>query len=219
VLPTVTTGAAYHAEQDWGMDALNVKDTCGLGGATLYVNGKAYPVYSPNGQGPIKWSKRLVSETPDNITVELLAENVGPKDKPYTVRFTCQALAGRPDSPIQIKVEGGAPSDTLELGVGIRTLPQENVALEKETGILANWGIQDPAIGWVGLGVMYPKDRFLRSLDTSGEHQVIMSLNPNNTIGYHIQATWLKGRRFNRCPGFSNWLADLRATAEKSVNK
>ena len=38
-------------EQDWGMDALFVRDTAGCGGVTLYVNGKAFPVRSPQGVG------------------------------------------------------------------------------------------------------------------------------------------------------------------------
>lgn len=219
VLPTLTGATPYHAEQDWGMDALHVDNTAGLGGVTLYVNGQAYPVYSPNGKGPIVWSKHRVSETAEQAEAELRAEKVGPEKAPYTVCFRCRALAGRRDSPIEVTVTGGAPGDTIELGIGLRILRQESVALDKDAGILANWGIQEPAIGWVGLGVVYPAGRFLRSVDLPSEHQVVLSCQNGQGLTYHIQATWQKGRRFSRCPVLSNWVGDLKVTAQLAALK
>lgn len=213
IYPGIQSGANYHAEQDWGMDALNVKNTCGLGGVTLYIDGKPYPVFSPEGKGPILWSKRLLEESKDNVTVEITAEKVGPESAPCTVRFQCSALAGRKDSPIQVTVEGGNPQGSLEVGIGTRTLSQELFARDDTSGIMASWGIQDPAIGWVGLGVVYPKSLAVRTEDLPEEHQVVLKAAYGKPLTYHIQGTWLKGRRFDRCPTLSNWLSDLNDTA------
>ncbi|MFO7976584.1 MAG: DUF4861 family protein, partial [Candidatus Hydrogenedentota bacterium] len=49
VLPTFSEQYNYHEEQPWGMDALHVGQSGGLGGITLYVDGTPYPVYSPEG--------------------------------------------------------------------------------------------------------------------------------------------------------------------------
>jgi len=213
IYPLFKPGEDYHQEQDWGMDALNVDDTCGLGGVTLYVNGKAWPVYSPEGKGAITWSKRLINEDKDKVTVEIVAEQAGPEDTPYTVRFHCSALAGRKDSPIQVTVDGGTPTDTLELGVGIRTLSQERFAHDEKAGILDSWGIQDPAIGWIGLGIVYPTSLVIRTEELPGEHQVILKAESGKPLTYHIQGTWLKGHRFSRCPTLDNWMHELKTTS------
>nr|HPO14921.1 DUF4861 family protein [Candidatus Hydrogenedentota bacterium] len=213
IYPIMNAGESYHGELEWGIDALHVNDTCGLGGITLYVNGKPYPVYSPNGKGAIVWSKRLLEENKNAISIELTAEKAGPEAAPYTVRFKCTALAHRKDSPIQITIDGGNPSDALEVGLGIRKLPQELFAHDADAGLLANWGIQEPAIGWIGLGLVYPKSLALRTEDLPNEHQVIVKAEHGKPLTYHIQGTWLKGRRFDRCPTISNWMGDLKETA------
>ncbi len=174
ICPLLKPGEDYHKEQEWGMDALNVDESCGLGGVTLYVNGEPYPVYSPEGKGKIVWSKGLLNQSDDEVSVEITAENVGPETTPYTVRFQCSALANRKDSPIQVTLDGGSPNDTLELGIGIRKLSQEGFVDDRDAGILASWGIQDPAIGWIGLGIVYPKAAALRTEDLPEEHRVVL---------------------------------------------
>ncbi len=207
---TFAGGPSYHQELDWGMDALHVGATPGLGGVTLYVNGTAYPVYSPNGEGGIVWSKRLVSESDDAVTVELLAEKVGPAQAPYTVRFTCQALAGRKDSPISVLIEGGKEDDVLELGVGLTRLPVERYAVDTAAGIMASWGEQGRDIGIIGMGVCFDPDAFLRCQDSDTEHQVVLKAARGTAVKYRIQGSWLRGRRFSRCPTLDNWVRELR---------
>jgi hypothetical protein len=215
VLPAFAPGSAsYHEEQDWGMDTLHVGNTCGLGGVTLYVDGQAIPVWSPEGKGNnIAWSKRLVSESPDKVAIEMRAGNVGPEAHPYTVRYVCTALAGRRDSPIEVTVEGGPPGAALELGIGITKLTHETFALDTRAGILASWGYQEPAIGTIGLGVVFPASRFLRVADLPDQHQVVLKIEKGAPIVYHIQGDWLNGRRFPRCPNADDWVQDLKRTA------
>ena len=207
----------YHAEQDWGMDALHVGKTCGLGGVSLYVNGEAYPVWSPEGDGAIVWSKRLLSQTDAAVTVELLAEKVGPSAHPYTVRYRCSAHAGRKDSPIEVTVEGGGDGATLELGIGLTTLPQEAFAIDTEAGVMASWGFQDAAIGTIGMGVLFPPDAFVRCADQPGYHEVVVRIDKGAPLTYGIQGDWLRGRRFPRCPTMTNWLDELRETARRAA--
>jgi hypothetical protein len=223
IMPTLGQGSPnYHEEQDWGMDVFHVGKTCGLGGVTLYVNSQPYPVWSPEGQGEIVWSKRLEridtedvrGETADHkVTVVLTAEKVGPTENPYTVTFRCSALAERRDSPIEVTVTGGKPGDILEMGIGITKLPQEAFALDGNAGLMASWGIQDPAISWIGLGVIYPAKQFVRFADLPDQHQVVVKSARDLPVRYHIQGDWLNGRRFPRCPTLDNWLDDLRRTA------
>ena len=219
VMSTFGDQVSYHEEQDWGIDALHVGKAPGLGGVTLYVNGAAYPVWSPEGKGDIVWSKQLVAENEDEVTVELLAEQVGEKEHPCTVRFRCSALAKRKDSPIEVTAEGGNPDDALELGIGLTKLPQETFASDAEAGIIANWGFQEPAIGFIGMGIIYPVGTFLRYADLPDHHQVVLRIEKGEPVTYHIQGDWLNGRRFPRCPTLENWLDDLRATARIAALK
>lgn len=203
----------YHAEQPWGMDALHVNQTGGLGAITLYINGQPYPVYSPEGKGAIVWSKRFVAMDDASVTVELLAENVGPQDAPCTVRFTCSALAGRRDSPIELVVTGGPADAAVEIGIGITRLPQETFALDTASGVMGSWGVQGIDIGWIGLGVVFPAELYRRAADSDTEHQVILDARPGTPLRYHIQGDWLRGRAFPRSPVLSNWMDELRRTA------
>lgn len=216
VLPTFSRQYNYHQEQPWGMDALHAGQTGGLGGITLYVNGTPYPVYSPEGKGGIVWSKRFVSMEDTQVTVELLAENVGPEEKPYTVRFTCSALADRPDSPIEVVVTGGPDDAAIELGIGITRLPQETYALDTAAGVIGSWGVQDPEIGWIGLGVVFPPKRFLRAADSELAHQVVLTAKTGEPVRYNIQGDWLRGRTYPRSPLLRNWMDDLRRTADNA---
>ena len=212
VLPTFGPGQpSYHQEQPWGMDALHVNASAGLGGVTLYINGEGYAVWSPEGKGDLVWEKRLVKQTDDEVTIELTAKGVGPKDAPYQVYFQCSALAGRKDSPIAVRVEGGRPSDTLELGVNLPKIPQETFALDEAAGVMANWGVQGPDIGWIGMGVLFAPSDFVRYDEDELQHQAVLKASHGEAVDYRIQGDWLRGRRFRRCPTLENWMAELRA--------
>jgi len=217
VTSTFGSGPSYHQELDWGMDALHVGSTGGCGGVTLYVDGVPYPVRSPEGKGPITWEKRLVSESSDEVVVELLARNVGPKDIPWTLRYECRALADRPDSPVTVTIEGDAGGKSLELGIGLTILPQEVFLFDAEAGVMGSWGVQEPAIGTVGLGVVFSRQAFVRCIDQPEEHQVVVAVEPNHPVTYHIHCDWLRGRRFPCCPAASNWLDTLRETARRAA--
>ncbi|MDQ1255933.1 MAG: hypothetical protein QG656_527 [Candidatus Hydrogenedentes bacterium] len=219
VMSTFGEGVNYHEEQDWGMDALHVGATAGIGGVTLYVNSEPYPVRSPEGKGPIVWSKALDTSLENVLSVRLTAENVGPAEHPCTVRFLCTAMAGRRDSPITVQVEGGQPGDSLELGIGLTKLAQEDFAVDDTAGIAASWGVQQPAIGTIGMGIVYPRAAFLRHVDLPDEHQVVLKIALNQPLTYHIQGDWLRGRRFPCCPTIDNWLKELRATAALAETK
>ncbi|RJP21961.1 MAG: DUF4861 domain-containing protein [Candidatus Omnitrophota bacterium] len=206
---------SYHDETEWGIDALLVGETVGCGGVTLYVNSQAYPVMNPAGKGDIEFTKKMISHDEECVTIELLAQKVGPSDAPYTVRFHCSALAGRADSPIEILVTGGRPDDSIELGVGLIKLPQEKLQVDANAGVMGAWGFQTPVIGVIGMGIVFPSSRFLRFVDLPQENQVVLAIEHEKPLVYHVQCDWLRGRRFNCCPTIVNWMKKLRATAKK----
>lgn len=215
ILPDIAQAGNYHQQQDWGMDALHVGQTCGLGGLTLYINGKSCPAYSPGGAGPIKWSKRLIEQTPNRITVEMKGENIGPEANPCTVTFTCSASAGERASVIDAVIQGGNPNDTIEAAIGLTRLKQEQLLIDTQTGVLASRGTQEPETGAIGLGIVFPRGKFLRYEQTPAEHHVVLSVHRDEPFRYLIQGDWLNGRRFPRCPSLNDWAKELRSLAGK----
>ncbi len=206
---------SYHDETEWGIDALLVGDSPGSGGVTLYINDEAYPVWCAEGKCDIVFTKRMLESTASRTVIEMQATGVGPKDNPYTVRFQCSAMAGRRDTPIQITIEGGQASDRLAVGIGLTKLSEETLLLDTEAGVLAAWGFQSPVIGTIGMGIVFPADRFIQTRNLPHENQVVLHADKNQKLVYHIQCDWLRGRRFDRCPGAADWFNEVRALAAR----
>lgn len=209
----VKTGGNYHKDYtSWGgMDILHVGKSGGCGGIILYADGIAYPVVRNDGVGPT-FKGRMVKETLDTVTLEFTARDVGPEDTPYTVRIRVSANAGRHDAPVEVTVTGKGRHD-LKLGLGMTLLPTERYFVEKRSGVMGSWGFQDPEIGWVGLGVIFPAARFLYMDEQPHEHRVVLRYSKGETLRYHIRGDWLRGHQFPVGPGVREWRDTLLKTA------
>jgi hypothetical protein len=214
ILPLLTKGVSYHTEQNWGMDILHVDKSSGCGGLILYVNGIAYPVRNDNNPGAPAFSSRLVEETNNQVTIELTEKGIGPAQAPYTLKCRPSALAGRADSPVEVVVEGGKAGDRIELGIGLTRMGDETFFADREAGMMGSWGFQEPGIGWIGLGIIYPADLFIRMDGQPEEHRVVLRCEPGKPIVYYIRGDWLRGHQFPYCPSARDWQDDLKETAK-----
>lgn len=215
IYPTIKPDQ-YVTEQEWGMDVLPVGETPGIGGMTLYVDDKRYPIRSPHGEGAVKFEKRVITKGPERATVEVVASNVGPPPHPYTVRFRPHALSKRADSPIDFLITGGPPEDggttrSLQLGVALRTFEQEEIFLDSAAGIFGSWAYPAPEIGWIGMGLIFDPERFARLDDRPDEHIVVLDVERGREARHWIVGDWQRGRRFDRCPSVENWRRELRS--------
>ncbi|MEA4917082.1 DUF4861 family protein [Proteiniphilum sp.] len=211
IYPAIGQGSSYHKDTNgWGMDILHVGKTGGIGGLVLYVDGVAYPVRNEKNPGDPVLTGRLVKETTDSITLEFIAENVGPKENPYTLYIRPSAIAGRKDSPVEVVVEGGKPGQILTIGLTLTVLPTETFFCDKESGIMGSWGFQDPEIGWIGIGLIFPESRYLFLDKQPEEHRVVLRYNQGESLWYHIQGDWLRAHQFPRSPGAQEWKNTLK---------
>lgn len=205
----------YHYDRnEWGMDILEIGNSSGCGGLILYVDGKAYPVRIEPKQSVPTFVGRLVEETSEKITLEFVAEHIVP-DKPYKVKIRPTALAGREDSPIEVVVEGISQGEKIEIGIGLTRLPEEIFIMDKQAGIMGSWGFQNPEIGWIGLGVKFPSNRFVRLDEQTNEHRVVLQYESGKPFVYYIQSRWLKGLRFSCCPSAKDWESVLKQQANQ----
>ena len=214
ILPLFAKGVSYHTEQAWGMDVLHVDKSSGCGGLTLYVNGVTYPVRNDNIPGDPTFTGRLIEETPNKVTLELIARGVGPTQTPYTIKWRPTALAGRADSPMEVVVEGGSPGDKIELGIGIVRMKDEIFFTDAKNGVIGSRGFQEPGIGWIGLGVIYPVNQFLRMDEQPEDHRVVLRCEQGKPVAYHIQGDWLRGHQFPCCPPVNDWKDTLVKKAQ-----
>ena len=216
IFPEIAKGKSYHLDQNgWGMDILHVGNTSGCGGVILYVNGTAYPVRNENNPGDPTFASRLLEENLNKVTLEFTANGVGPKKAPYTLRFRASAYAGRFDAPVEVLVKGGAPGDKVELGIGLIRLLEEEFMTDKEAGIIGTWGFQQPEIGWIGMGIIFPPNQFIRFDEQKEEHRVVLGCEPGIPVVYHIRGDWLRGHRFSCCPVAKDWMDTLKRTARE----
>ncbi|MCC6490478.1 MAG: DUF4861 family protein [Candidatus Hydrogenedentes bacterium] len=198
----------------WGIDALFVRDTAGCGGVTLYINGEAYPVWSPQGKGFVLFEKSVVEQADDHVIVEAKAANVGPEGGTYTVRMRYSLYAGRRDTGIEVLAEGGKSEDVIELGINLTRLTEQPFyMLDQEAGVMAVRGYQSPKVGTIGMGAVYPAARFLRVGDAPSENQVVLSIEKGVPLVYHVQGDWVRGRRFPVAPSDTDWMNELRTLA------
>ncbi|MFA7492520.1 MAG: DUF4861 family protein, partial [Proteiniphilum sp.] len=217
IYPSIAQGNSYHKDiNGWGMDILHVGKTGGCGGLILYVDGVAYPVRSEKNPGDPVITARLVKETADSVTLEFMAKSVGPEESPYTLYIRPSAIAGRKDSPIEVIAEGGKPGQTLMIGLTLTALTTESFFCDKESGVMGSWGYQDPEIGWIGTGVIFPKSKYLFLDKQPEEHRVVLRYNLGESLWYHIQGDWLRAHQFPRSPGVREWKKTLKTSSLKN---
>ncbi|MGQ9651812.1 MAG: DUF4861 family protein, partial [Phycisphaerae bacterium] len=143
---------SYHEETQWGIDALHVGNTSGLGGLTLYIGGKPYLVQNPAGKGDVKFTKKQLLKGPVRAAIEITAENIVPDQPELHVRMLCFSYAERQESEIRATVTGAKNSALL--APGLVKLPREQAFFDKDKGLLGSWGYQQEVIGDVGMAII-----------------------------------------------------------------
>lgn len=200
----------YHRETGWGMDALQVGQTSGLGGLTLYFGERACLVRNPAGEGSVKFSRRVLSSGPVRAAVEITAENVAPDRPKLALRILCVIYARHQESEIRASVAGAR--EPVLLAPGLTRLAREETFLDRSLGCLGAWGFQDAAVGEVGLGLIVPADKLKDVLELDGERRLRCDA-PGGTLRYWIIGDWRRGRRFPVAPTLSNWRRQLQGLA------
>ncbi len=190
------------------IEALQVENTPGCGGLTLYIDQTAYPLWSDEASNKHEYSYQLITETNQQVIVEIVTKNVGKEPHPFTVRLRCTANAERMDTAIQVRVEGTETDTNLGLGIGLTKLSQETVRFDNK-GVLGVWGIQTPKIGRIGMGIIIPDEYHSKYIELPNEHQLKLDITPNEWITYYIQCDWLSGHRFPYSPSAEDWFNRL----------
>jgi hypothetical protein len=92
-------------------------------------------------------------------------------------------------------------------------IPVEDFFLEKGAGVMGLWGYQDPSMGWVGEGVMFPPERYICQRDTPEEYRAVLRIEKGEWLRFYAQGDWLRGHRFGPGAGAKDWKATLMENA------
>lgn len=200
-------------EQDWGMDALHVGSTSGLGGLTLHVGTEAYPVMNPAGEGDVQFEYRVLGTGPVRSAVEMVATHVLPDAPEKAVTIRAFMYAGHPESEIHVRLPEGLKRP--QLAIGLVVLHGDYFGSAR-SGYLGAWGMQTPEIGDIGLAVIAPASQAngIIDLPDTGERQLVCNVNdsygkPKGDTGEHLRywilGEWQRGMQYPISQSSGNW--------------
>lgn len=216
IYPTIGN-KSYHAETEWGIDALNVKKASGLGGLTLYHEGKPYLVQNPAGQGTVKFEKRELASGPIRAVIEITADNIIPDKSDVSVKMTCIIYAEHQETEIRVQVTG-LDGETL-LAPGFIKLLREQAFIEPERGVWGSWGFQEEVIGDIGMGLVFDPKAYRELIDLPEERRVVLSTSDGGRLRYWLIGDWRRGRQYPIAPTVDNWKRDMRELAGVLLNE
>lgn len=209
---------SYHQECDWGIDALHVGNTAGLGGLTLYLDGKAWPAHDPTTKRKLVFTKRVLASGPVRTALEVTVGNIVPDRPEVAVRFVCLIYAERQEAEIRAFVSGGR--NTMQLAPGLLKLPREDSFTDPAMGCLGAWGFQEIVIDEIGIALIVPPQRWLDVTEVDipnepGERRIRCSPGTDNELSYWIIGDWRRGRQHPIAPTIDNWRREVTALAKQ----
>ena len=209
----------YHEEQDWGMDALHVDKTSGLGGLTLYVDGEPHLVQSPAGEGAVAFAHRVLGSGPVRAAVEIVATKVLPDAPDKAVTLRCFIYAGHAETEVQVRLPEGL--EEAEIAPGLLHLAEEQTFEDTDLGLIGTWGRQGDDIGEIGLGVIIPPSQIDRVEGLGDERRVIANpvVDAPYDFRYWILGGWRRGMQNPIAPTVANWQRRVEDLAKERLGE
>jgi len=202
----------YHQQADWGMDALHVNKTSGLGGLTLSLAGRDYLVQNPTSKDKqVKFTKKPLASGPVRAAVEFVAENIIPENPDFALKVLCLIYAEHQESEIRVSTKDS--NQAMFLAPGLCKLTHEKNFVDNSQGCLGVWGWQDPKIGTVGLALIVPPDKLVEPMELKDERRLRCDFS-RGELRYWIIGDWLKGREFPVEPTITNWQQQVTSLAQ-----
>jgi hypothetical protein len=190
---------SYHGEVEWGIDALHVGTASGIGGLTLYLDGKPFLVQNPVGKGNVKFVKKRLVKGPVRAAIEIDASNIVPDHPEITVSMLCISYADRQESEIRARVSGTEGKAVL-LAPGLVKLSREKTFSEPRAGFFGAWGWQEDAIGDIGMAVMTAPGQVQKVIELNDERRMPCRLSEDGKLRYWILGDWRRGRQYPIAP-------------------
>ncbi|MGZ5425159.1 MAG: DUF4861 family protein [Candidatus Aminicenantales bacterium] len=193
--------AALAKSKDSGMDVLDLGESAGLGGLSVWDGATRIPLF-----GPAAPQAKLTVISPGPVRGLLKAEYPAVKtaggDVSLTVFFSAFADNSYSRQDVVIASKSDAP---VLLGPGIQKLAGETWSLDKAKGSLAAWGKGAGKAGDVGLAAIFaPAD--LSGVDDAGlDHALKLAGRAGHKLTYWVAGAWERGISAPENPPAKGW--------------
>lgn len=185
-----------------GEDVLHVGDTLGLGGIFLRSGSAIYrpplntPDYAHKPAHPDEPSFRVLSQGPLRAMVEEDLPHWKMGGDEVALRAVYEIREDEEAVRSHVWIRPVHLAHPYEVGAGVRELPQMHTT--ERPALIALDGIQDPAVGRIGLGLAFDPHaahRAGRLMTPEGDNEIVLStdtLRPDHsvTIAYRAAAAW-----------------------------
>ena len=207
----------YHLQTAWGIDALQVGKTSGLGGLTLYQADQAWPIQNPAGEGNVQFTKRVIAQGPVRSAVEITATNIIPEKPELAVRTICLIYADHQETEIRSTLTGNAETEFL-LSPGIVKLTREKISADTASGVYSAWGWQSDTIGEVGLGLITSPKNIVDVREEAAERRIRCRVSRRGKLRHWLIGNRRRSRKFPVAPTNENWQRELSQLAALLLN-
>jgi hypothetical protein len=204
-------GKNYHQEVKWGIDALHVGKTSGIGGLNLYQGDQVHKIQNPEGKGNVEFTKRVLTQGPVRCAIEIAARNIILAKPDLAVRLHCLIYAERQETEVRVAVSGGKQAI---LAPGLVKLPRGRFFADLPSGCLGSWGWQEPIIGDIGMGLIVSPRAVLDVVDQSTERRIMCRTSKDGKLRYWLIGAWRRGQQYPVAPTVENWRKELQSLAD-----
>jgi len=202
----------YHDILDWGMDVLQVGESSGIGGISIWEGDYRIPAMNPAGKGPVKIVRSILSKGPVRSIVQVDISGIRGARAEYAVSLRMSAFADNICSRQEITV-ASSRGDSIVYSPGIQKLPRDAWFMDSSAGFLANWGKQQDVIGDIGLGLIYPAGECLGFAETTLDRMVRLAAPSGSSRVHWVVGGWRKGFPSPVAPSGRDWAESVRELA------
>ncbi len=206
-----TPGAADPKPQDWGMKVLEAAPSAGLGGLSVWDDGKRVPLMLPDGAS-LKIKPTVVASGPLRAMIKVEDSGIAAA-RQFDVTLFASAFADNAASrqDVIIAAQGGP----VTYGPGIKKLASETVSQDGQDGVLSVWGRGTGAADEIGLAVLFDPAQSLGFEETAADRWVKLNGKPGVRMTHWILSGWIKGLGAPAYPPAKNWDAKAREIARQ----
>jgi hypothetical protein len=202
---------ALTALSDAGVKVLHAADSAGLGGLTIWEDGKPYPVFAG---APLKFERRIVSQGPVKAVVEVTLHGFETSRTRYDIRERFSLYADGRYSENALTIRPDHPSGPVRFSIGFTKLPNDHFFFDPGNGYFGSWGRQNDIVQEIGDAAIFPK-RSATLQQQANQRDVLFTGAPGETFTWYAVGDWRRGRMFPVAPTASNWESDISALAAR----
>jgi hypothetical protein len=190
--------------QEWGMNILPADGSPGLGGLSLWVGKTRIPLTGAAGAGGLQIQRTVLAAGPLRALVKAEYSGIRPGQGDYGAVAFFSAYADNAVSRQDVIITPTAGGPAV-FSAGIQKLANEEVAFDRDKGLLASWGRGSEGAGEVGLGAVFTPSEFV-GLDEAGpERSIKLNARPGKKQTFWTIGGWGRGIVTAAAPAAKNW--------------